>query len=44
MNTELIKENDKIFEVNHDLLDPNGNPVIVELQDNTAPNFEENKS
>jgi hypothetical protein len=33
MSNELIKENDKIFEINYDLLDPNGNPVIVELQE-----------
>jgi phosphotransferase system IIA component len=31
MNNELIKENDKVFEVNYDLLDPNGNPTITEI-------------
>jgi hypothetical protein len=33
MTIEIIKIDEKIFEINYDILDPNGNPVIVELQD-----------
>jgi hypothetical protein len=33
MTIEIIKIDEKIFEINYDILDPNGNPVIVELQE-----------
>lgn len=33
MNTKIMSEENKIFEINYDLLDPNGNPIIVEITD-----------
>jgi hypothetical protein len=42
MTTEIIKIDNKIFEINYNNLDPNGNPVIVELLKDIKENENEN--
>jgi len=33
MNIEIIKIDDKVFKIYYDILDPNGNPLVVEILD-----------
>lgn len=43
MNLEYIIDEDKVLEVNHDELDPNGNPIIIELTLEEYQNIINNK-
>lgn len=38
LNEELIHHEDKKFVISHDMLDPNGNPVMVEIDTTEVKN------